>query len=480
MITFILSILTLLLGYFFYSRIIERIQGVDPNRETPAFSLKDGVDYMPMPWWRIFLIQFLNIAGLGPIFGAVAGAMWGPIAFLWIALGTVFAGAVHDYFSGMLSLRHKGASIPEIVGMYLGKEALIVLRIFTVVLLIFVGVAFVSGPAELLNKLTDGGLIYWIYSIFAYYLLATLLPINKIIGKIYPVFGLFLMIMALGIACAIVYYSFIGELELQELTFNSIQNYHFEGHKNVLFPMMFVVISCGAISGFHSTQAPLMARCVRKETDGRRVFYGAMIAEGIVAIIWATAAMNFYGGVNGLNETFYMQGHGPAVVVDAICNTWFGSVGAVIAIVGVVVCPISTGDTAFRSARLIIADAFKLSQSTMRKRLMVGIPLFLFGYVLSQLNFSVIWKYLGLSNQILSMIMLWTISGYLKSCGKFHWIVSIPAAFMTSVCISYFVVAPNSAGGLEMNSIYGNSIGVFVGLLSLVFFQMFYKKRVLM
>ncbi|MBN2166956.1 MAG: carbon starvation protein A [Marinilabiliaceae bacterium] len=476
MITFILSIVVLILGYSIYGKYVEKLAGANNANITPAVKINDGVDFLVLPTWKVFTIEFLNIAGLGPIFGAVLGAMYGPLAYVWIVFGAIFFGAVHDYFSGMLSIKHNGASIPEIVGHYLGKPALVILRIFTLILLVFVGVAFVSGPAELLDKLTGGGMVYWIYGIFAYYLIATLLPINKIIGKIYPIFGGFLLLMALGIFIAIVYLWFSGQLDIVELTVVSMKNYHHNPDQNILFPMMFVVISCGAISGFHSTQAPMMARCVKKETDGRRVFYGAMIAEGIVALIWATAAMNFFGGPNGLNDANY-NGMGPAVIVDSISKSWLGTFGAIVAIIGVVVCPITTGDTAFRSARLIVADAFKIPQASIVKRLLISIPLFVVGFTLSKIEFSVIWKYLGLSNQILSVIVLWTIAVYLKINKKNHWLVSVPAAFMTSVCISYFLVAPNVAGGIEMNEKYGILAGIVVSLILLLYFAFYHKNK---
>ena len=474
MLTFIISIIVLILGYSVYGKFMERFFGVNDKSVTPAVSKNDGVDFLILPTWKVFTIEFLNIAGLGPVFGAILGAMYGPMAYIWIVFGAIFFGAVHDYFSGMLSLRNGGASIPEIVGKYLGKGALIILRVFTILLLIFVGVAFVSGPAALLDHLTDGGMIYWVYGIFAYYLIATLLPINKIIGRIYPIFGAFLLLMAIGIAGAMIYKGFSGELILHELQWFDFRNMHHTPGKNFLLPMMFVVISCGAISGFHSTQAPMMARCVKKESDGRRVFYGAMIAEGIVAIIWATAAMNFYNGADGLNDAF-LNGTGPAVIVDSISNSWLGRVGGIIAIIGVVVCPITTGDTAFRSVRLIIADIFNLPQSKMIKRLLISIPIFALGFVLSKLEFTTIWKYLGLSNQVLSMIVLWTIAAYLKSEGKFHWLVSIPAAFMTFICISYLLVAPNVAGGMEIEYNIGIIIGLVFSVISLLSFEIFYK-----
>ena len=470
MITFILSIVGLIAGFFLYGKFVERFFGASDQIEPPAIKVNNGVDYVPMPTWKVFTIEFLNIAGLGPIFGAILGAMYGPMAYLWIVLGCIFMGAVHDYFSGMLSVRNNGASIPEIVGKYLGPGFQNFMRLFSLVLLIFVGVAFVSGPAELLTTLTKGGLKIWLYAIFAYYLIATLLPINKIIGRIYPLFGVALLIMAVGIAGAMIYFGSTGEMAMKELTFGSLKNWHHNPAENILFPMMFIVISCGALSGFHSTQAPMMARCIKKESHGRHVFYGAMIAEGIVALIWATAAMNFFGGPAELNATMQLDGHNPAWVVNEISRTWLGAVGAVFAIIGVVACPITTGDTAFRSARLTVADVLKLDQSSIKKRLWVSLPLFVIGFVLSQLEFATIWKYLGLSNQVLAVVVLWAGAMYLVKTGKPHWMLSLPATFMTTVCITYLLVAPVKNGGLFLDTSIGYWIGGLLGIGSMVLF----------
>lgn len=464
MFTFVISILALILGYFVYGKFIERFFGADPNRKTPAYTSQDGVDFIPLPVWKVFMIQFLNIAGLGPIFGAILGAMYGPMAYVWIVLGCIFMGSVHDYFSGMLSIRNNGASLPELVGKYLGVTMQQILRVFTIILLIFVGVAFVTGPAGLLETLTGGGKMIWLYVIFAYYIIATLLPINKIIGKIYPFFGAALVFMAVSIAGAILIKSFNGDFNLIELSASGLKNWHHTPDKNILFPMMFIVISCGAISGFHSTQAPMMARCLKNEKQGRQVFYGAMIAEGIVAIIWATAAMNYFGGINELNSTLVAHGNNAAWVVNEISVSWLGKVGAIFAIVGVIALPISTGDTAFRSARLTVADIFKFNQSSVKNRLLVSLPLFIIGFILSQLDFATVWKYLGLSNQILSSIVLWMGAMYLVEEHKFHWIMSIPALFMTAVCATYFLVAPNNAGGLALSTDIGYIVGPAVAV----------------
>jgi carbon starvation protein CstA len=462
--TFLISITALIAGYLLYGRFIERFFGVNANRETPAYTKQDGVDFIPMKSWKVFMIQFLNIAGLGPIFGAILGAAYGPWAYVWIVFGCIFMGSVHDYFSGMLSIRNGGASLPELVGKYLGVSVQQILRVFTVLLLVFVGVAFVTGPAGLLASLTSGGKMIWLYVIFAYYLIATLLPINKIIGKIYPIFGLALLFMAVSIAVMMIVKGFSGELSMIEISRSTLKNWHDLPEKNLLYPMMFIVISCGAISGFHATQSPMMARCLKNEKQGRPIFYGAMIAEGIVAIIWATAAMNYFGGVDALNQTLAEHGNNAAWVVDEISRSWLGKTGAIFAIVGVIALPISTGDTAFRSARLTLADMFKFKQKSISSRLLVSIPLFVVGFVLSQLDFATVWKYLGLSNQILASFVLWTGAMYLKRENKFHWLLSVPAFIMTTICATYFLVAPNLSGGLSLSPDLAYPLGLAVGL----------------
>jgi carbon starvation protein CstA len=435
MITFIVCLIVLVLGYVLYGALTEKIFGMDPQRATPAVANPDGVDTVPMGWMRIFLIQFLNIAGLGPIFGAVAGAMWGPVAFIWIVLGCIFAGAVHDYFSGMLSIRNGGASIAEVVGLYLGPFFKHFMRFFSVLLLVLVGVVFVKGPATILSGLgTPFGAQVWIYIIFAYYLLATLLPIDKLIGRIYPLFGLALLFMAGGI----LYGLLTGGHTIPEMSF---QNMHSNVDKYPIFPMLFITIACGAISGFHATQSPLMARCVTSERLGRRIFYGAMIAEGIVAMIWAAAAMTFFGGVSALNETMGASGHNPAWAVTEISAGFLGGIGGILALLGVVAAPITSGDTAFRSARLIIADALRLKQGPILRRLVVTIPLFVIGFLLTRIDFGIIWRYFAWSNQTLATLMLWTAAMYLARKRGFHWLLSVPATVMTAVCATYILFA---------------------------------------
>jgi len=473
MITFLLSIIALILGYFLYGRLVERIFGIDPSRSTPAMNQNDGVDFVPMKWGRIFLIQFLNIAGLGPIFGAIAGAVWGPVAFLWIVLGCIFAGAAHDYFSGMMSLRMNGLSIPEIVGKIMGTGTKQFMRVFTVAMMILVGAVFIIGPAKILSGLTPGILDVtgWASIIFFYYFLATMLPIDKLIGRVYPFFGFAMLFMAVGIGGMMI----VNGLPIPELTQANLINMNAEADKFPVFPMLFVTIACGAISGFHSTQSPLMARCITNEKYGRRVFYGAMITEGLVALIWAAVAMSFFGGVKELNTMMAEHKGNAAWIVNEISNSLLGRFGAVLAILGVVAAPITSGDTAFRSARLIVADFLKLSQEQIKNRIYIVLPLFAIGFLLTQVDFSIIWRYMAWSNQTLATIVLWTITVYLFIEKKFYWIMLIPSVFMTAVITSYIIVAPE---GLAMDVSLGRIIGIGVSFLSLMaFFYWSNRKR---
>ena len=477
MITFILCILLLIAGYFTYGKFVEKYFGTDPQRPTPAVSMEDGVDYKPMATWKIFVIQFLNIAGLGPIFGAIMGAAYGPAAYLWIVVGCIFMGAAHDFFSGMMSIRTNGANMPDIIGDNLGKTMKTVMNVVVCFLLLAVGVSFVTGPADLIASLTRIDKEIWLYIIFAYYILATLLPIDKIIGTIYPFMGAALLFMALGVGIMLIAGDISGAHEMVELTPATLKNWHSDPENNIMIPMLFVVISCGAISGFHSTQSPLMARCLKNEKYARPVFYGAMVAEGIVAIIWATAAMAYFGGPEGLNsaatEGIMIDGVltkvTPAIAVDMICKSWLGKVGAVIAVIGVVVCPITSGDTAFRSLRLTIADFLKSDQKPIMKRLLVSIPIFILAFICCKVDFSTLWKYVGIGNQILATIVLWTASAYFIKAGKSHWLCSIPASFLTFVCVSYFIMAPHVNGGLHLSPVAGYVAGIAVALALLVF-----------
>jgi len=470
-ITFFTAIGILILGYLFYSRLIEKIEKADPNRQTPAYKLKDGVDYVPMPWWRVFLIQFLNIAGLGPIFGAIAGAMWGPVAFLWIVLGSVFAGAVHDYFSGMLSIRHNGLSITEIVGVYLGKGVKQFIRGFTVVLMVLVGAVFIMGPAKILAGLNPDALsmTFWVWIIFIYYLLATLLPIDKIIGRIYPLFGFALIFMALGLITAL----FVKGFNIPELSPGNFRNFHVDAQKFPVFPMMFITIACGAISGFHSTQSPMMARCITNEKLGRRVFYGAMITEGVVAMIWAAIGMSFYGGIRELNIVMTEHQGNAAFLVNEISNSLLGKFGGLLALLGVVAAPITSGDTAFRSARLIVADFLSFKQGPIKNRLLISIPLFTIGFLLTLVNFDIIWRYFAWSNQTLATFVLWAITVYLAQNHKFFWITLVPAVFMTAVTCTYILFAPE---GFSLPAVISYPAGLLAALSALSGFFIYNKK----
>jgi len=485
MITFITCILLLLAGYFLYGKFVERYFGTDPQRPTPAVSMEDGVDYKPMATWKIFVIQFLNIAGLGPIFGAIMGAAYGPAAYIWIVVGCIFMGAAHDFFSGMMSIRSRGSNMPDIIGENLGKTMKTVMNVVVCFLLLAVGVSFVTGPADLVASLTKVDKEIWLYIIFAYYILATLLPIDKIIGSVYPFMGAALLFMALGVGVMLVVGDINGAHEMVELTPATLRNWHSDPQNNIMIPMLFVVISCGAISGFHSTQSPLMARCLKSEKYARPVFYGAMIAEGIVALIWATAAMTYFGGPEGLNDAAtngimidgVLTKVTPAIAVDMICKSWLGKVGAVIAVIGVVVCPITSGDTAFRSLRLTIADFLKSDQKPVAKRLLVSIPIFILAFVCCKVDFSTLWKYVGIGNQILATIVLWTASAYFIRNGKAHWICSIPATFLTFVCVSYFIMAPHVNGGLHLSPVAGYVAGAAVAVALLAFCMVKARRR---
>ena len=449
MITFVLSLVALVCGYFLYGRFVEKVFGPD-NRPTPAIAKADGVDFMVLPSWKIFMIQFLNIAGTGPIFGAIMGAAFGPAAYLWIVLGCIFAGAVHDYLSGMLSIRHGGANQPEIIGHYLGKTTKQVMLVFSVFLLMMVGAVFVFSPAKILGDMwepsftidTMGHYSFWIIIIFVYYIIATMMPIDKIIGKIYPLFAFSLLFMAVALLVMLL----VKQPDIPEL---------WEGLSvpaltpKSIFPCLFITIACGAISGFHATQSPLMARCMKSEKMGRPIFYGAMITEGIVALIWATVAMYFFynqpaPGFEVMEGGVAAKGDAPSIV-NLICNDWLGVFGGILALLGVVAAPITSGDTALRSARLIIADFVNLEQKTIRKRLYICIPLFaavtalLIWQMSDKDGFAKIWNWFGWSNQTLSVFMLWAVTVYFVRQKKPYIITLIPAIFMTVVCTTFLL-----------------------------------------
>lgn len=459
MITFFICLAILIIGYFVYGRVVEGLFHPD-DKPTPAVLHPDGVDYVPMKEWKAFLIQLLNIAGLGPIFGALAGALWGPVVFLWIVLGTVFGGAVHDYVSGMLSIRNDGASLAELVGKYLGTTIKHIMRVFSVILLVMVGTVFTVGPAGLLARLTPNMLnvTFWTVVVLIYYFLATLLPIDKIIGRIYPVFGICLVIMALGIGIMTVVRN--GSHPMQELTF---ANLHPKG--TPIWPMMFVTVACGAISGFHATQSPMIARTLTSEKQGRRVFYGAMVSEGIIALIWAAAGIAFYGGVNGLAGA----GANAANLVYEMSFSLLGPVGGVLAMIGVIACPITSGDTALRSARLTIADWFKLDQVSMKNRLVLTFPLLAIAYAISLVDYSIVWRYFAWSNQTLAVFTLWAGSVFMaKKFGKaISFILVIPAMFMSAVCSTYILFAPE---GLHLSANVAYPIGLAFAIVCFIVF----------
>ena len=466
MITFTLALLLLIGGYFIYGRYVNRIFGPD-NRKTPALTMADGVDYIPLPTWKIFMIQFLNIAGLGPIFGAIMGAQFGTASYLWIVIGTIFAGAVHDFFSGALSIRQGGESMPEIVGRYLGMTTMIVMTIFTMILMILVGAVFVSGPAELIAGMTPDWMdaYFWIIVIFLYYVLATLMPVDKIIGKIYPLFAIALLFMAVGILVML----YIKNPDLPEMWNGFGTKYE----KNPIFPMMFISIACGAISGFHATQSPLMARCMTSEKHCRPIFYGAMVAEGIVALIWAAAATYFFQE-NGIVDQLTGKAFSGAAVASRISNEWLGTFGGILAILGIVAAPITSGDTALRSARLIAADFLHIEQRSIVKRLLICIPLFLLTigvlvYSLSDAEgFKIIWRYFAWRNQTLSVFTLWAITVYLVREKKNYYITLLPALLMPLVCSTYICIAPE---GLSLPQPVAYGIGGACVLIAVVWFM---------
>jgi carbon starvation protein CstA len=445
---------------------VERYLDVDPSRKTPAYEKADGVDYAPMSTWKVFVIQFLNIAGLGPIFGAVTGAAYGPAAYIWIVVGCIFMGAVHDFFAGMMSVHNGGVNMPDLTAKYLGRRMKLVVNLVVVFLLMAVGVSFVIGPSGLLQHLTGVDKVIWLNVIFAYYVIATMLPVDKIIGTIYPYMGGVLLFMALGVGVMLIVGHITGAHEMVELTPSMLKNFHFNPETNVLLPMMFIVISCGAISGFHATQSPMMARCLKNEKYARPVFYGAMVAEGIVAMIWATAAIAYCDGPEGLNEAM-AAGAQPADLVDAICKSWLGKIGAIIAILGVVICPLTSGDTAFRSLRLSLADALNLDQKPIGKRLLICLPIFVLAFFFCKVDFSTAWSYLGIANQTLAALVLWTGAAYLKSKRKPHWMCSIPATFLTFICVSFIIIAPI---GFQLKPMVGYIAGAACAIAAFLLF----------
>ena len=474
MITFTISLLALVVGYVLYGRFVERVFAPD-GRVTPAVAKADGVDYVPMPSWRVFMIQFLNIAGTGPIFGAIMGAKFGPSAYLWIVLGCIFAGAVHDYLSGMLSMRNGGVGLPGLIGKYLGAPTKNVAMVFTVAMLIMVGAVFVFSPAEILHGF-GGSAAMWIVIIFAYYVVATMMPIDKIIGKIYPLFAFSLLFMAVSLMVML----FVKWPSIPEV-WHGLGNMAAKADSSWaddIFPCMFITIACGAISGFHATQSPLMARCLKSERLGRPIFYGAMITEGIVALVWATVASSFFYGqpapgyelIAGADKAFHTSA--PAVV-NLVCNDWLGVVGGILALLGVVAAPITSGDTAFRSARLIVADFVGMEQKKIVHRLAISVPLFVaaIAMLLWQIDnpdgFNVVWQYFGWGNQTLAVFTLWTLTVYLAIERKPYIITLVPALFMTTVSVTFLLVSKQA---LHLDPVIGYSLGAAVPVVALALF----------
>ncbi|MGE4423816.1 MAG: carbon starvation protein A [Pseudodesulfovibrio sp.] len=452
MLFFFGCIALLIAGYFVYGTFVDRIFGSDENRVTPAIAMADGIDYMVMPKWKLIFIQVLDIAGIGPIFGPILGALYGPVAMIWIVVGCIFGGAVHDYFSGMLSVRNNGASIPEVVGEYLGMPARQVMRLFSFILLMLVGVVFVLSPAKLLNGLTGINTGLLVACIFGYYFLATILPIDKIIGRIYPLLGFLLLAMTTALFIALM---FSSHQVLPNLNFSNMHP-----ADKPIWPLLFITISCSAISGFHSTQSPLMARCVENERQGRAVFYGSMIIEGIIGLIWCALGVSFYDNPQALSAV--IAAGSPSAVVAEVSHSLLGTVGGGLAILAVIVLPITSGDTAFRSTRLIVAETFKMKQEAISKRLLISVPLFVIGFVISTQNFSTIWRYFGFSNQCLSALVLWASAAYLAQRGKLHWIATLPATFMTAVCVTFIANAKIGFGLSYDTSVIIGLVGAVV------------------
>jgi carbon starvation protein CstA len=466
MYTFIGGILLLIVGYFIYGRFVEKVFGVKEARQTPAFSKRDNVDYLPMGKKRNSLIQLLNIAGVGPIFGPIMGALYGPAAFIWIVIGCIFAGAVHDYLTGMISIRNRGAHLPELAGKFLGKTMKHVVNAFAILLLLLVGTVFVTAPAELLAGITPDWVSFGVIiaAIFIYYILATLLPIDQIIGRLYPFFGALLLISAIGVGASLV----ITGAPIPELT---LQNMHPD--KAPIFPLLFLTISCGALSGFHATQTPIISRTTQNESQGRFIFYGMMIAEGIIAMIWAAAAMSLFDGYNGLADI--LANGGPAAIVSEASTAMLGAIGGTLAVLGVIVLPITSGDTAFRSARMIIADYLNITQTKLMSRLWIAVPLFVISYGLTKIDFTLLWRYFSWANQSTAVIALWVGAMYLFIAKKNYWIAMIPGIFMTMATTTYILNAAIGFG-LPMNISYiGASIAT--ALIIALFYKAAFKAR---
>ena len=460
MITFFVCLIALIAAYFLYGALLDRVVGIDSKADVPSKTHYDGVDYMPLPRWRIFLIQLLNIAGTGPIFGAILGACYGPVAFLWITLGGIFMGAMHDYVAGVISLRNGGKSLPETIGKYLGGGMRKFSLVMIPILMVLVGGVFIVTPSKILTSMTDIPYLWWVGIIIAYYFIATIMPVDKIIGKIYPLFGAALILMALAMFGVIT----LGNYDIPELT--TVDNMHFNAENLPIIPTLFISIACGAISGFHATQSPLMARCMTNEKQSRPIFFGAMISESIIALIWAAVAMAFFGGVEGLNTWMQDNGSDAGLAVSTISVTTLGTLGSILALLGVVAAPITSGDTAFRSARLIVADMLNYDQKPIINRLIVSLPLFAIGIGIAFIDFDIIWRYFAWSNQALSVVTLWMITSWLMRRGSRWSIVAlIPALFMTYICSSFVFVSNQFIGMVACDAayIYGAAATAIIG-----------------
>ncbi|MEE0024226.1 carbon starvation CstA family protein [Methanobrevibacter sp.] len=462
MYSFIICFLILVASYFIYGKIVEKVAGTDETRETPAYRLQDGIDYIPMSKIKNFLVHFLNIAGLGPIFGAIQGALFGPAAFLWIVFGTIFIGCVHDFFSGFMSMREDGLTMPSIVSKYLGSG----LRKFVTVLMIITGIlvaaTFAKGAADLIANLTHIPVIICITVIFIYFLIATVFPVDKIMGKVYPIFGALLLIMAVLMTGGLLLnpsYS-IPEFTTQGMYFTD----------KSIFPYLFVTIACGAISGFHASQSPIIARCIENENDTRPVFFGAMVLEGLVALCWAAIAMAFFHGQPQLAAIY---GAAPAVAVNEMATVLVGPVGLILTIIGVVICPITTGDTALRSARITIVDEFNINNEKIMSRLKLALPLFLISFGLTFVDFSLIWRYFAWSQLIVATIVLFAASAYLMKKKKQYIIALAPAAVCTLIAVGYILQAPE---GLNLPQMISNIIAVIATVIITAVFVKRYKQ----
>ena len=467
MVTFLICLTLLVAAYFGYGAYLDRVCKIDAKASVPSTTLYDGVDYIPMPRWRTFLIQLLNIAGIGPIFGAIMGACFGPVVFLWITFGGIFVGAMHDYLSGIILLRNDGLSLPEIVGRYLGGGMRQFMRAISLVLLILVGVVFMRSPASILGSMITAIPYWgWIAIILVYYFIATMLPIDKLIGKIYPLFGGALIFMAIGLAVVL----FTGDYTIPNLTLDTLRNYQANAGAMPIIPTLFITVACGAISGFHATQSPLMARCLNNEKECRIIFYGSMISESIIALIWAGVAMAFFHGTEGLIAALAEHGNDAAWAVNHISTTTLGLFGGFLAMLGVVAAPITSGDTAYRSARLIVADIFHIEQRSIPKRLAIATPLFAIGIIMTFIDFDVIWRYFAWANQTLSLFTLWMIVVYLKQRNRNYWIALFPALFMTYVCVSFMFVSDQffGMGPCTMAYILGGVMTLVVSCLLLI------------